>query len=158
MATAASTDSHAITIRRRSTRSATAPPTRANAVTGSVCTSASAPTATGEPVSSADFALGEIPVLTSGTTCPSDDRREQIACAVWVMGSLIGTTTSHEVGHSLGLADPLGTRFHDLGDAPNRLMDAGGARTFEERAELMGQGPAMFCDDEYLYLREILPG
>ncbi len=112
---------------------------------------------TGEPVSSADFALGAIPVLTSGDTCPSDDRREQVACAVWVMGSLIGTTTSHEVGHSLGLADPLGTRFHDLGDAPNRLMDAGGARTFEERAELMGQGPAMFCDDEYLYLREILP-
>jgi hypothetical protein len=36
-------------------------------------------------------------------------------------------------------------------------MDAGAARTFEERAELMGQGPAMFCDDEYQYLREILP-
>jgi hypothetical protein len=112
---------------------------------------------TGEPISSADFALGEIPVLVDGSTCPADDRRDQIACAVWVMGSLIGTTTSHEVGHSLGLADPLGTRFHDLGDAPNRLMDAGGARTFEERAELMGQGPAMFCDDEYQYLRQILP-
>jgi hypothetical protein len=112
---------------------------------------------TGEPINSADFALGAIPVLTSGDTCPADDRRDQIACAVWVMGSLIGTTTSHEVGHSLGLADPLGTRFHDLGDAADRLMDAGGARTFEERAELMGQGPAMFCDDEYLYLREILP-
>jgi hypothetical protein len=112
---------------------------------------------TGEPITSADFAAGPIVPLTSGATCPATSRREQIACAVWVMGSLIGTTTSHEVGHSLGLADPLGTRFHDLGDAPNRLMDAGGARTFEERAELMGQGPAMFCDDEYQYLREILP-
>jgi len=112
---------------------------------------------TGEPISSADFAAGPIPTLTSGATCPSDDRREQIGCAVWVLGSLIGTTTSHEVGHSLGLAEPLGTQFHNFGDAPNRLMDAGSARTFEERAELMGQGPAMFCEQEYQYLREILP-
>jgi len=112
---------------------------------------------TGEPVSSADLAMGAIPILTSGGGCPTDDRRLQAACAIWVLGSLIGTTTSHEVGHSLGLADPLGTRFHDLGDAENRLMDAGAARTFEERAELMGQGPARFCDDEYQYLREILP-
>ncbi|HET6582230.1 MAG TPA: hypothetical protein VFG69_02260, partial [Nannocystaceae bacterium] len=112
---------------------------------------------TGTPINSSDLAMGAIPVLTDGTTCPADDRLGQAACAVWVMGSLIGTTTSHEVGHSLGLADPLGTRFHDLGDAPNRLMDAGGARTFEERSELMGQGPAVFCDDEYQYLREILP-
>lgn len=112
---------------------------------------------TGTPINSSDLAMGAIPVLTSGATCPADNRLDQAACAVWVMGSLVGTTTSHEVGHSLGLADPLGTRFHDLGDAPNRLMDAGGARTFEERSELMGQGPAMFCDDEYQYLREILP-
>ena len=35
-------------MRRRSTRSAIEPPTSASAVTGSVCTSASAPTATGE--------------------------------------------------------------------------------------------------------------
>ena len=47
----ASTVSHATTIRRRSTLSAIEPPTRASAVTGSVCTSASAPTATGECVS-----------------------------------------------------------------------------------------------------------
>ncbi|MBC8072069.1 MAG: hypothetical protein IAG13_27355 [Deltaproteobacteria bacterium] len=111
----------------------------------------------GTPFSSADLGMGEVPALTSGGGCPTDDRRLQAACAVWVLGSMIGTTVSHENGHALGLADPLGTRFHNLGDAPNRLMDAGGARTLEERAELMGEGPARFCDDEYEYLRGILP-
>jgi hypothetical protein len=47
--------------------------------------------------------------------------------------------------------------FHDAGDAPNRLMDSGGNRPFLERAELQGQGPGVFCDDEYTYLRQILP-
>jgi hypothetical protein len=36
-------------------------------------------------------------------------------------------------------------------------MDAGSARSFEERGELYGQGPARFCGEEYAYLREILP-
>ena len=49
------------------------------------------------------------------------------------------------------------SQYHDRGDAPNRLMDGGSARTFEERAELAGAGPSVFCDDEYDYLREILP-
>jgi hypothetical protein len=111
----------------------------------------------GEPFTSADLGMGQVPKLTSGGGCPTDERLYQAACAVWVIGSMIGTTVSHENGHSLGVADPLGTRFHNLGDAPNRLMDAGGARTLPERAELMGEGPAVFCDDEYLYLREILP-
>ena len=43
------------------------------------------------------------------------------------------------------------------GDVPNRLMDSGGDRPFEERAELAGQGPAVFCDEEYAYLKKILP-
>jgi len=36
-------------------------------------------------------------------------------------------------------------------------MDAGAARAFTERAELFGDGPAVFCDEEYDYLRRILP-
>lgn len=111
----------------------------------------------GSSFTSADLAMGQVPKLTSGGGCPTDERLNQAACAVWVLGSMIGTTTSHENGHALGLADPLGTRFHNLGDAPNRLMDAGGARTLNERAELNGEGPAVFCDDEYQYLREVLP-
>jgi hypothetical protein len=47
--------------------------------------------------------------------------------------------------------------FHNAGDAPARLMDAGGDRPFLERAELQGTAPGEFCDDEYAYLRQILP-
>jgi hypothetical protein len=110
----------------------------------------------GSPVLAADLA-GGIPVLQDGSSCPATDRPGQIACAVWVLGSMIGTTMTHEVGHSLGLANPDGEGFHDPGDQPNRIMDAGGARTFYERGELFGEGPARFCDDEFVYLQMILP-
>jgi len=109
----------------------------------------------GSPVVAND--LTDVPVLTDGSTCPGKDRKDQIACAVFVMGNLIGGTLSHEIGHSLGLANPYADGFHDAGDAPNRLMDAGGDRPFLERAELQGQGPGVFCDDEYDYLRQVLP-
>jgi hypothetical protein len=89
--------------------------------------------------------------------CPSGDRATRIACAVRTLGSLLGGTIAHEVGHSLGLANPYGDGYHDPGDAADRLMDAGGDRPFLERAELGGQGPGRFCDDEYQYLRTILP-
>jgi hypothetical protein len=64
---------------------------------------------------------------------------------------------THETGHSLGLANPYGDGFHDTGDLPNRLMEAGSDRPFDERAELSGKGPGLFCVDEMVYLRSILP-
>ena len=113
----------------------------------------------GQPVTAAELAGGAVPILTSGSACPANasNRPMQIACATFALGSMIGTTMTHEVGHSLGLADPYGSEFHDPGDLPNRLMDAGGARSFNERAEIYGEGPAVFCDTEYEYLRQILP-
>lgn len=109
----------------------------------------------GTPVSSSDLA-GGLPTLTSGESCPVEgERRLMIACAVWAMGNLVGSTVSHEIGHSLGLADPYGPFFHNSGDQPDRLMDAD--RPFTERAEIAGDGPSRFCDDEYEYLRTILP-
>ena len=36
-------------------------------------------------------------------------------------------------------------------------MDSGGDRPFLERAELENTPPGVFCDDEYAYLRAILP-
>ncbi len=98
-----------------------------------------------------------MPVLSDGGSCPGSTRQDQIACAVFVMGNLIGGTLAHEIGHSLGLANPYSDGFHDAGDAPNRLMDSGGDRPFLERAELGGQGPGVFCDDEYDYLRQVMP-
>ena len=100
---------------------------------------------------------GQIPVLTNGDICPATERSEQIACAIFVIGSLIGTTVSHEIGHSLGLANPYGDGFHNMGDVPNRLMDGGADRPFLERAQIFGKGPASFCREEYDYLRQILP-
>jgi hypothetical protein len=108
----------------------------------------------GEPVTPEE-ASGVV-VLDGGASCPSDDRGGRIQCAAWVLGSLVGTTISHELGHSLGLANPGGTEVHLVTDKPDRLMEAGGGRSFRERAE-MGEGPGMFCDEEYAYLRTILP-
>ncbi|MBA2542497.1 MAG: hypothetical protein H0V17_22840 [Deltaproteobacteria bacterium] len=110
----------------------------------------------GEPVTSSDIA-GGLATLTDGFACPGSDRKSRVECAVFVLGNLIGGTLSHEIGHSLGLANPYMEGFHNAGDAPARLMDAGGDRPFNERAELDGTAPGEFCDDEYEYLRQILP-
>jgi len=110
----------------------------------------------GNPITSADLATPP-PVLADGTGCPASDRQTKISCAIFVMGNLIGGTLAHEIGHSLGLANPYADGFHDAGDGMNRLMDAGGDRPFLERAEMLGQGPGVFCDDEYSYLRQIMP-
>lgn len=109
-----------------------------------------------EPIRAADLS-GSVPVIRDGSACPASDRSGQIGCAIYVMGNLVGGTLAHEIGHSLGLANPFLDGFHNSGDAPNRLMDAGGDRPFAERAELEGQGPGVFCDEEYAYLRGILP-
>ncbi|MFO0635927.1 MAG: hypothetical protein U0168_24060 [Nannocystaceae bacterium] len=108
----------------------------------------------GRPVDASDLA-DEPLALPAGDGCPASDRPTQIACAIWVLGNIVGSTLSHELGHSLGLADPYGPDFHDAGEQPDRLMDAD--RPFGERAELDGEGPSRFCDDEYAYLRAILP-
>lgn len=110
----------------------------------------------GTPVRAADLADG-IETLQDGGPCPADDRPTRVACAAFVMGNLIGGTLAHEIGHSLGLANPGMEGFHNNGDAPGRLMDAGGDRPFLERAELGGVAAARLCEDEYQYLRTILP-
>ena len=109
----------------------------------------------GTAVTSEDL-TGPLPPA-SAAACPATDRSGQIACAIYVIGNMIGDTLAHELGHSLGLANPYADGFHDTGDQPNRLMDNGGQRPFQERAVLGGQGPGVFCTDEYEYLREILP-
>ncbi len=110
----------------------------------------------GTPVTASDLS-GNLAALTDGNACPAGDRSGKIQCAIFVMGNLIGGTLGHEIGHSLGLANPYQEGFQTVGDAPARLLDAGGDRPFMERAELMGQAPGVFCDEEYAYLREILP-
>lgn len=103
-----------------------------------------------------------LPALSSGSLCPAskDDRSHQVACAIFVLGSLIGTTMTHELGHSLGLANPDSPSgsYHNNGNLRGRIMNPGSLRSFSERAELSSSGAAIFCDSDFAYLRRILPG
>jgi len=110
---------------------------------------------TGTPVTAAEVMA--VPAVISAEECPATERAAQVRCAVFVLANLLGGTMAHEVAHSLGLADPDGGEFHNNGDEANRLMDSGFNRPFKERAELFGSGPEIFCRENYLYLREILP-
>ncbi len=115
------------------------------------------PSRGGDPVAPAELE-GLVPLATGeGCPAPPDDRAQVIRCAVFVAGNLLGGTMAHEVAHSLGLADPGGDRFHNSGEEAYRLMDAGGNRPFDERAELSPGGPEMFCRQNYEYLISILP-
>ncbi len=106
----------------------------------------------GQPVSAIDLPIAP---FSPAPTCPANSRGGQIHCAAYALANVVGSTLAHEIGHSLGLADPYGPSFHNLGDAPDRLMDAD--RPFFERAQI-GGGPSRFCTDEYVYLKRILPG
>ncbi|NOZ02756.1 MAG: hypothetical protein GXP54_12830 [Deltaproteobacteria bacterium] len=87
---------------------------------------------------------------------PGGGRDPAISEAVRVLGNLIGDTVSHEVGHSLGLA-ALEGHFHNVGDNPGYIMDAGAFRPFEERAQLPGGKARVFAPWNRAYLEEILP-
>lgn len=106
-------------------------------------------------------ALGGTPVDAS--EYPGGEREELIDMAVHVMGSICGNTITHEIGHSLGMSffqeDLIsdGQRFHNDFDEPGAIMDAGGNRTFEERAEIDGAPTPHFNNRNSEYLQTILP-
>ncbi len=81
-----------------------------------------------------------------------------VARAIRALSSLVGETTAHELGHSLGLAQPNGdpTAFHDVGDGEGCLMDSGSARPLGERMAEPGFATSHFCYDEPEYLASIL--
>lgn len=74
------------------------------------------------------------------------------------LASIIGETTAHELGHSLGMAQPYGARtaFHNDIDGDGCLMDRGGDRPLGERTEQPGFARTTFCYDEPEYLTQIL--
>ena len=88
---------------------------------------------------------------------PGGSRTEKIGRAIHALGSMIGNTITHEIGHTLGLAAGPKDLFHNLVPADNQIMDAGFHRDFEERAEQNGKGPARFTDENWDYLKAILP-
>ncbi len=85
-------------------------------------------------------------------------RLDAIERAIGAFASIVGETTAHELGHSLGLARPYGpiTAFHREDDGDGCVMDAGRDRPLAERAAEPGAARSRFCDDEPAYLRSIL--
>jgi len=88
----------------------------------------------------------------------SATRNEQVARAVHALGSMVGETSAHEVGHSLGLAQPNGSSdaYHTPIPGDGCLMDNGSERPLGERMDEPGFSQARFCYDEPDYLQEIL--
>lgn len=98
----------------------------------------------------------------SGTEWPQGARSAEIAQAIHMVGSVLGNTLSHELGHALGLTfvpedevEPTDI-YHNLEYGPY-IMDPGSERPFEERAEINGQGPAVFSPQNRAYLQKYLP-
>ncbi len=82
-------------------------------------------------------------------------RQARVAEAARVLGNLVGSTITHEVGHALGLARGV-DGVHNSGDLEREIMDRGEDRPFCERAELDGCGPATFQGENRAYLQSIL--
>lgn len=78
--------------------------------------------------------------------------------AIRALGSIIGETSSHEIGHSLGMAQPYGppTVYHNDFDGDGCLMDSGGDRPLGERMGEPGFAPTQLCYDHPSYMSEIL--
>ncbi len=85
-------------------------------------------------------------------------RASEVEHAIDALSSIIGETSAHEIGHSLGLADPFGSSpvFHNAGDGPGCLMDSGGSRPLGERAGEPGFSATRLCGDSPAYLDGIL--
>jgi hypothetical protein len=104
--------------------------------------------------------LGGTPVR--GTEWPEGPRTDAIERAVQMVGSVIGNTVTHEVGHSLGMTFVEGdfTRPQDVFHNPIAgpfIMDAGADRPFKERAELSGGERPTFNPQNKSYLDRVLP-
>jgi len=90
---------------------------------------------------------------------PGGARDAKVEEAIRVLTNVVGGTVAHEIGHSLGLAMVPGhpEEYHNIGDNPAWLMDAGNYRPFDERAEIDGEGPEVFAPHNHDYLQTILP-
>ena len=97
------------------------------------------------------------------TEWPDGDRAGEIEKAIEVFGTVVANTVSHEIGHAMGMAffeddweNPDLNIFHNT-DPGGYIMDAGSDRSFEQRAEIDGEGPMQFNEQNRAYLEEILP-
>jgi hypothetical protein len=122
---------------------------------------AAAPSPLAEPVFDAVFSEFS-PELSAGAVPydpavdrPGTSRHGRAAEAIRVLGALVGTTVTHELGHVLGLS-AASDGVHNPGDWPGDLMDAGEYRPLAERAELAGHLPGRFTGPNAHALARIL--
>lgn len=104
--------------------------------------------------------LGGTPVR--GSEWPDGPRTDDIEAAVRMVGSVIGNTVTHEVGHSIGMTFVKRDRIRPTDVFHNQvpgtfIMDPGSERPFEERAELPGVERAEWNELNKKYLRQTLP-
>lgn len=105
-----------------------------------------------DPVRDNEVVAGEYP---DG----SDPARvAQIEAAISALANMIGDTTAHEFGHSLGLAQPFvpDQAYHNAIPQEGCLMDSGRDRPLEERMMLGDNLGARFCQENLWYLQDIL--
>ena len=105
-----------------------------------------------DPVRASPATLEEV----QGRGAP--ERVAVVSRAIDALGAVIGETSAHELGHSLGLSQPRGPldAYHSLAPGEGCLMDRGAERPFGERAAQPGFSPTRFCSDEVDYLDAIL--
>ena len=86
------------------------------------------------------------------------ERVAEVQRAIRALSNMIGETSAHELGHSLGLAVPFGpsTVFHNPVDREGCLMDSGSARPIGERTAEPGFPETHLCHDAPEYLDSIL--
>jgi hypothetical protein len=85
-------------------------------------------------------------------------RIAQVERAVRSLSYLVAETAAHELGHSLGLAAPYGSKtvFHNQTPGDGCLMDTGIERPLGERIGEPGFSTTQFCGDNLDYLQSIL--
>ncbi len=101
-----------------------------------------------------------IPVTLAETQGEGDATRvAAVTRAIDALSSIIGETAAHELGHSLGMAQPYGppTVYHNDFDGEGCIMDSGGDRPLGERMGMSSFTPTHFCYDHPDYLTAILP-
>lgn len=85
---------------------------------------------------------------------PTGERAAALDRATRALANLIGSTITHEVGHTLGLAAHP-RDVHNPSDTDGGLMDRGLHRPFAERAALDGTPPARFLGPNRAYLEAL---
>ena len=85
-------------------------------------------------------------------------RVAEVQRAIGALSSMVGETAAHEVGHSLGLAQPYGpaNAYHSPIPGAGCLMDSGADRPLGERAGEPGYDETVWCFGDAEYLGSIL--